>query len=630
MSQRGVDVAEGATTVTLRLEPARTITGRVVGADGKPASPGRVWVGDDSSVSAYVDASGKFRLEGVRKAALELRFVGTPGDGRVALDAAATEATITLESRAGAPADAAEIVVRVVDPEGRPVPRARLSLESDRSRTGMGVVDGVARFSQSQREGFSLYVSDAKDATGRPLPLGTARLPLDPRATEVVVRLPPERFVSGVVRTPDGKGLRGVLVTAAGKPAPTAASDPSERLSTAYTDVDGAYRVGRLGDEDVDLRFGTPPEYVLPDAITVKPGRTDVDVVLRRGLSPTVTVVGPDGAPVESARVGAAVQPRAGREREPQPEVLEATTNAQGRATLLGIDPDRSYSLSIRGPDSGNASAFLPYSEARWIPRDETIRLSRAHVVRGVVRDAAGKPIEGVNLTRRSGENSWTGVGRTDAKGEFTVRDLAEGPVTLRASAGTFRDAKARYVERTVPAGTTDLVLTLDPGVVLSARIENWAESGTPHAHALLLGDDGSVLPAVIGTEGAVRWEGLSPDDSFTLWIAPTPSGMSAYRKGVRPGDHRVRIEPGLAITGRVRAPSGVTEVSVQASLGSGSMSAPGKVGADGTYEIRGLPPGLTWTVTGFGRMGTDFVLGRAEGVASGGTADVELKPRER
>ena len=91
-----------------------------------------------------------------------------------------------------------------------------------------------------------------RTASGAPLPFGPAAVgPVAATATEVEVRLPPERRIEGVVQGPDGQGVRGVRVTATPVDAPKGfEGDVGEigQHGSARSDERGTFRIGSLGD----------------------------------------------------------------------------------------------------------------------------------------------------------------------------------------------------------------------------------------------------------------------------------------------------------------------------------------------------------------------------------------------
>jgi len=99
-----------------------------------------------------------------------------------------------------------------------------------------------------------------------------------------------------------------------------------------------------------------------------------------------------------------------------------------------------------------------------------------------------------------------------------------------------------------------------------------------------------------ISSDGTTTFRGLRRDWTYTLWVPPVGDGLSFMRSGIRGdvGELAVTLTEGLRVTGRIDIPEGATDVFVWATedpIGT-SISAPGEVGADGKYVIKGLTEG--------------------------------------
>src|SRR5207253_961064 len=171
---------------------------------------------------------------------------------------------------------------------------------------GMGLREGRATYqAPPDTTEVTVEVTGAQAADGSPLPLGPAKVgPVRMDAGEVEVRLPPEKAITGFVKGPDGKGVRGVLVTAvaAGNEG-QARYGSSGNPSRSRTDADGAFRVGGLGADDVSLLAQAPPEFAPTEPVRSRGGAIGVEIVLRQGAAAVVTVLDWQGKPVAGASV---------------------------------------------------------------------------------------------------------------------------------------------------------------------------------------------------------------------------------------------------------------------------------------------------------------------------------------
>ena len=497
--------------------------------------------------------------------------------------------------------------VRVVDAGGAPVPRATVTLWP---RVRTEAVAGRAEIASAEVcDGFtSLEVSDPRDDGGRPLPLAGARVDLELRQSgEVVVVLPPERAISGRVVGPDGRGAAGVLVFAERDGAPRA----------VRTDEGGAFRIGGVAAGTYRVGLEVPPGLLGPPAADLPGGTQDVLLRLRAAVRPKITVLDPEGKPVVGAWVFL-YGPASVRGED----VGEPTSDDEGAVHPL-LDPDAVYDVTVTRPADRRD---LRSTQIRgWRPADLVVRLPPAWTVSGTVRDREGAPVAEV-LVLGQGADETVDMGRTDASGRFDLRDLAEGPVSLQASASP---DPSLATEVTVAAGSRDVALVVDRGVEATVRVENLPEGVTQLAAALWPEDESAFGFAHDATyeDGVLRFTGLAPGRTYSLCILPSPDApdWSLWQAGVRPAkdEVRVRLVQGRTIRGRVVIPEGCHDVSVLALRGAASLEA--AVAADGTFELKGVPEGR-WTLRATATGPTGPVEGVAE-ASAGDTVEIVLKP---
>jgi 5-hydroxyisourate hydrolase-like protein (transthyretin family) len=633
-------VRESETSLVVRLKAGRDIAGRVTFADGTPAA-GVTVTREDARMpdpSARTGADGTFLLRSVPAQPVTLRARtskdGTVHEAMVSVEAGTRDVVLRLapqenEARAG------RVVVCVLDPAGKPVPRARAMWRTKTGSSGTGVTDGRVEWNRttSPDAEATIEVWGARSADGRPLPLGPALVRVPFGATELEVRLPAELVVSGTVHAPDGAPVRGILVQAQ----PVAEGESRwERWGNdapqARTDDVGTFRLGGLGAEEYDLTFVVPPTYAPVTAVRVRGGDRDVDVRLKAGLTVSVTVHDVDGKPVPDATVSG--RPRRTGDALRSLKVVRdtsATTGVDGVARLSGIDADVTYTLHV----AAKSEDLSPVTLDSWTPRDETVTLPRVWIVSGVVRDQAGRPVANAEVMRRVGDDGWNGIG-TDEQGRFKLTGLPQGNVVLRAKVQGLRRVDGDTTgDVTVPAGTKDIVLTVDLGLELTVRVDNLAAQGRVSIPGtLLVHRDGQVMHLLAqgAGSGSYRFQGLQTGDECAFWIhvGGTLGARTAYATGLKPGaDVQVSAAEGRSITGMLKMPAGSGNVRVGASTPEG-FGVGAQVNPDGTFEIRGLPEGITWTVAGTARSpdGSTWLTGQAT-VSAGATVEIELKPQE-
>ncbi|WP_165248722.1 M56 family metallopeptidase [Paludisphaera soli] len=196
---RGHVEALGSGESTVVLREGATVTGRVVGPDGKPAAGAKVTLGGDRFRSnppeSTTDAEGRFSLKPCEPGAGWV-FVEAPGfapamaDVLVRAEGETPPATLTLEP-------GSTLRVRVVDREGKPLEGVAIGAESWRDRglisfRGETDAEGRVTWKDAPRDAvqFSLY--------RRGLMAGR-KIPLSASDEEHVVTMNPELAASGSV-----------------------------------------------------------------------------------------------------------------------------------------------------------------------------------------------------------------------------------------------------------------------------------------------------------------------------------------------------------------------------------------------------------------------------------------------
>jgi protocatechuate 3,4-dioxygenase beta subunit len=210
------------------------------------------------------------------------------------------------------------------------------------------------------------------------------------------------------------------------------------------------------------------------------------------------------GAPVAGARVSAWSHEHGAE--------LEVLSDGAGRFSLEGLDPFRSYEL-IATHGGLWASTRVDFDTEEEPPRflaertGLTLELEPIVEVTGVIRDEAGRPVQGVlvELLERDGEDV-TGVssGWTDEEGRYRVGPARPGPLRVEASAGHGEFTEEHH-EGSFEAGThtVDFVLEL-----LDGEEEAEAEAELPPERPL-----SSVLGEVVDELGAPV-----PQAEVNLW----------------------------------------------------------------------------------------------------------------
>ncbi len=649
VSRSEIPVAEREAAVTVRLKRGLAISGRVLGPDGSPATGAHIYVGGGTlrtwmRPSARCEADGTFRLTGLADGKCSLHASATI-DGREAsakTDVAAGAEGVVLELKLDDAAKGGRILVRVLDPEGKPVGAAQVKAETSRRSSTMGLGgDGRATISvDGEAAVYAIEVSGACSGSAR---FGPARVEgIKPGPEEVVIRLPPEMTISGLVLDPAGGPVAGAVVRASpGEPGAGGGHDYRDEMEDSLpfafgwsgdtpfrTGPDGAFTVGGLGPGPHALRVKPPGDYVKPEPVRAVAGDTGVRIVLRKGAGVVVHVVGPDGKPVKGAHVATR---KPGESGEDAPMVSSGrrffvpwtrVTDADGNLKLVGLDPASECVLDVTPPES--RGDLLARTIDRWTPHDDTVRLEAGWMLKGVVKDGAGSPVPRARVQWRGPDGKWTWGESTNEEGRFTIHDLPLSSVVLRAHVGAEPPDRAAGPEVTASPGTAEVVIVIDAGASLTVVVDGWPRDSQGHVSLSFSG--GSDSTWVSG--GRATFRGLDAGATYAVFAKPEGCDQYGLREGVHPSAEPVHVGlvTGNTIRVRVKAPAGAGDVYIYAAARSVFVSA--ERSTDGCWEIPGLPDG-TWHVSASAEVGKDRWEAAAD-VAAGGSADLELKPPER
>jgi len=298
-------------------------------------------------------------------------------------------------------------------------------------------------------------------------------------------------------------------------------------------------------------------------------------------------------------------------------------TGADGAFRLAGL-PRRRGALVVDGGDDGFAEA--PATPAPGLP-PLALTLAPPAVLEGRTLDVeTRKPVARVKL--RLATEDGTLSARSGADGRFRVRGLRPGQVQLRAD-------EARYVPWTrnrvaIEKGATrTLDVPLTRGASLSGRVVD--EDRRPVAGAKLALSDADESPFALASRERSGDPGARirsrADGTFSATrLAPGGNQRLSVRhpdfeKGtlggisLAPGEARtgvvVALRRGLVLAGSVKDPEGNPLAGAELALGPSmairssrggprmqmafggfSELQPARSGADGRFELRGVPPG--------------------------------------
>lgn len=467
------------------------------------------------------------------------------------------------------------VTVTVVDPEGRPVPRARVRWTSPSTSPmprglgnrgwsphgGLGTTNAGGRLHLPRAEGQTVV---ARAWASGLLPSQPEVLDDDAGST-ATLRLPAGRRRVLRVRDPAGQSIAGVLVTLAGPGVELGTTDEQGRLA-AILPASGA--VDLLLDAGGGWRRQATLELQAPDpaveGATGADSRTDGDpleVTLDAPVLLTGRVVdGSQGSPL----AGALVWPRG------EPGAAVESGEDGGYEIIAGGAPDE-----MVGAAAGHRVAAVRAEDAP-AGRIPLLRLPPAAVLAGTLSDPSGEPIPGARIRLRTPPHpglTWDGgfgaeaPGATsDDRGRFRAVGLDAGTVyLLRVEADGF-PAVEQPVE---PPARLDLVLERGGGLtaavtdpygapVAGARVRLFPAPEEAERLTLQLRDGDLVAEHETHTDHEGRFV-LDPVATGTYDLRIDAPGLAPlHRMGVEvPGNQRhdlgrLTAEPAVAVEGRI------------------------------------------------------------------------------
>jgi hypothetical protein len=208
------------------------------------------------------------------------------------------------------------------------------------------------------------------------------------------------------------------------------------------------------------------------------------------------------------------------------------------------------------------ADGFAPWLEPAWTVRDTAVRLEPELEIGGVVRDTKGDVVAD-GVIHWATAQGLMGERAVEYDGAFRIQGLPPGSIRLEWRLPDAPGLDGRNVQH-ANAGDDSVTIVVTLGADLSVRIDGWPRTV---GEAFLTPQDApefetARIRADIDLEGNARFQGLTPDRPYVLWVAPrwgVPAGQdesgapgTAYRAGVTASAETLTVpfEPGRTIRG--------------------------------------------------------------------------------
>ncbi len=367
-------------------------------------------------------ADGTFRLTGVPAGAFWI--VGNalghpPARARVTLTLGQVLTGVELRL-----ADGVYVGGRVTNQRGEPVVGALLSFSPKDGPERLGVIESVAdgdgRYRAGPVTGVVVVHATAHGHGETTVELDTAPRPgADPTADRPldVTLVVADAALEGLVEDPAGLPVIGARVVVDGGPAGG---------RTATTADGGRFRLTLLTEGELAVRV-EHSDYP-PQRFTERTG-DGVRIRLAYGGGLELMVLDHHtGDPVLGVTLDAT---------GPGGEKRQLDTSAKGRTFAVPLAPGKwTVVAAVPGYVKRSLVIEVPAGDrpAQITARDQRLELERGAVIAGIVRDRRGDRVAGAKVVVRRGDVE-LGV-RTDALGEFRLRDVPTGLVELRAEKG--------------------------------------------------------------------------------------------------------------------------------------------------------------------------------------------------
>ncbi len=441
-----------------------------------------------------------------------------------------------------------------------------------------------------------------------------------------------------VVNSVTGAGIDGATVALAAR------SKSNDRVEAAYhavTDADGSFRIGGVKPGEY-TPLAQKPGFILPIFFGRSFHIDQNPPPLRLELIPPARlrgrVIGTDGKPAAKVQVAIGNQ-----------YANTATTDAEGAFVFDNLDPG-SYGVLAR---ANHVRTYYPAAVDPALAEPIIVRAGedqsgyeirlqpapRTYRVRGLVLDAAGKPVprtvveplpaSGIDATggflaatpgmttfsiasRPAGvtpENEDPAV--TGPDGVFEFPALPERDWIFRVESEDLVHAVAAVGVR---QDIDDLKIRLEPSVNLTGTVSLGDGSPPPDDASIMVrlnsldGTPGAGSPS---TKGALEFKNVTPGRFrihaqvlgagryyvASVMVGTTDATNQPVPLSVASPPIRVILKPGSTISGTVEKGEGASVLLVPQTLAAGDIGWLRDCGAGGSFEFAGLPPGEYYAV---------------------------------
>jgi len=475
-------------TRDLEVQPTATIAGSVIDMRGAAVPGAMISIEVDAAdrgllegalpMSTTADDAGRFELATI-PGTFKVKAARGHAQGAAEVTALAPGGSLTLQLQVR---DPVTLAGRVVDAEGAAVPDAKVLVAATIANGGPTEkftfsTDAAGTFAGTSPAGWIRLEAKKGDSLS---PATAAWYGSGERHDALVITIAPPVALRGKVMTSDGTPVVGAKVRLV-----------AHAVYDGASGSDGSFEIAAPGDQAYLIKI-KHSDGQLERQLTGWAG--EPTFVLRRFGSLTVKVAG-------AGEVTAAVEsflPTG--EAAPRAPAVGRFRGGSGTVTLPDLEPG-TYDLTI-STDGAGATRVPRVAIEEGASRTIDVALAAPVAVRGLVR-SSGQPVAGAQVTIGAR------VAFTDARGRWTIADVAAGPIAIAVTktgfgsawAGAVADADAKPIElelRATGAQVDGIGLVLGPaprGAIVANVLP-----GSPAEGKLAPGD---VIAEVDGTDVA-------------------------------------------------------------------------------------------------------------------------------
>lgn len=344
-----------------------------------------------------------------------------------------------------------------------------------------------------------------------------------------------------------------------GNPVPNVSAtltSPSTTVSAEASEEGQRLELGPMAEGPAVVRVTAPGFKSRAQSIELKPGDTDLEVVLAEAPFISGRVVDSKGQPVAEVTV----QVRADVPNDPS----GAVTDENGRFKLH-VDEEGPWQLEAVGIEGevARATAQVPGPEV-------VLTLEPLGKLVVTVIGVDGHPAESVRVMIASAESPEPDFGETTETGQLTFEQLVPGEFRVEVDgAGTGEEFLPAHAEQVIrSAETAQLTVHLKPAASIVGKLVD--EEGAPVSYSMIVAKGPRQRMAETDEQGEFTLTGLEPGEAVEIGLEGQPNSRlvpHTLKPGTNSQTVKLLFEP--MVTGRVVDEAGrvVTNFTANSSL---------------------------------------------------------------